>query len=605
MSSCSVVMVSFHTGPVLFAAVKAVLRQQGLAELIVVDNGNPPHALARLQQMTLGEPRLKILTGHGNIGLARGCNLGSRQATGEFLLLLNPDCLLPTDALLMTMAAFDEIPGAMVAGCRISHADGTEQEDGCRLTPLTPKTALVETLTLRKYLPHAHPVVGMQTQEVASIASVYMCVRRNDYNRLMGLDEAFFLQIEGYDFCMRVRKLGGKVICVPRVRVTHMHATGARGITRFVEWQKARGYIHYFHKHFRGQYVPGTLLLIDLAILGYFTLKMLLVGLANLFRRRPLMVQTVPAKRLMILASGLTELAETNELEGRVVIVTGATHHIGLCVLRRMLAAGASVLAVSRMDAIPFEHERLRWIKGDLTDESLHLQGYLADVIVHCAPLSTLPPALNLLAEAEVQRVIAFSSTSIYAKATSKNDEEKALVEELTRGESEIAEGCRQKNMRFTILRPTMIYGVGLDMNITTLIKFIWRFGFFIVFPPAFGRRQPVHADDLALAVMQAMNNPQTHGKTYNLSGGEILTYREMVERLFKLLKKPIRIYESTALPYMLSVLGLFVRQPPINADMARRMNDDLIFFHDEAKKDFGFTPRLFLSGGMRDIEGF
>ncbi len=78
------------------------------------------------------------------------------------------------------------------------------------------------------------------------------------------------------------------------------------------------------------------------------------------------MTHSVAAKRLMILASGLAELPESRELYGTTVLVTGATSQTGLCVLRRLIASGAAVLAISRGDAIPFRHERLRWIKGDL-----------------------------------------------------------------------------------------------------------------------------------------------------------------------------------------------------------------------------------------------
>jgi len=116
MPSCSVIIVSYQTGPVLFAALKSALKQQGLAELILVDNGNPPDALARLQQMTLTEPRLKIVSSHGNIGVAKGSILGAEHATGDFMALLQPDCLLPPEALTQCMAAFDEVSGAMLAG---------------------------------------------------------------------------------------------------------------------------------------------------------------------------------------------------------------------------------------------------------------------------------------------------------------------------------------------------------------------------------------------------------------------------------------------------------------------------------------------------------
>lgn len=610
MSNCSVVMVTYHTGPVLFASIKSVLRQKNLTDLVIVDNGNPPDVLARLQQIALSEPRLKILTGHGNVGFAKGCNLGAKRASGEFLLLLNPDCLLPPDGLRDMMKAFDEMPGSMLAGCWLLNPDGSEQRGGRRQL-LTPATALSEALGLYKFLRlkrrlNAHETpMPEKTHEVPAISGAFMCMRRADYTRLFGLDEGFYLHVEDLDFCMRVRKIGGKIICVPTVKVTHMLSTSGEVSTNFIEWQKAKGFVRYFSKHFTGKTFPGILFLAKIAIYIRYGIKAVRNKLRRRWRHAPVMAQTQAAKRLMILASGLAELPETREMHGKTVLVTGATSQIGLCVVRRMLASGAAVLAISRNDAIPFQHEQLRWIKGDLTDTALHLQGYLVDLAVHCAPLWHLPKTIPLLGDAETQRVIAFGSTSIFAKALSKNDYEKDIVAKLTKAEAETAERCNAKGILWTILRPTLIYGVGLDLNVTSLAKFINRFSFFPVYPPAFGRRQPVHADDLALAVMQSIYAEPSFGKAYNVSGGEIVTYREMLERLFALCRKKKRIVETTALPFILDVARVVLRRKHLNGEIARRMNDDLIFFHDDAKRDFGYAPRAFLSGGMRDIEGF
>ena len=74
----------------------------------------------------MSEPRLKVLTGHGNIGFSAACNLGAKEVTAEFLLLLNPDCLLPPDALTEMVGAFNEVPGAVLAGCWLQNPDGSE-----------------------------------------------------------------------------------------------------------------------------------------------------------------------------------------------------------------------------------------------------------------------------------------------------------------------------------------------------------------------------------------------------------------------------------------------------------------------------------------------
>ncbi|MEQ1790137.1 MAG: NAD-dependent epimerase/dehydratase family protein, partial [Rickettsiales bacterium] len=313
----------------------------------------------------------------------------------------------------------------------------------------------------------------------------------------------------------------------------------------------------------------------------------------------------IEAKRLMVLALGTVDIPKSEQLTKKIVLVTGASSQIGLCVVRRLIASGAAVIAINRVDEIPYRHAHLRWIKGDLTDPKLHLDGYCVDAVVHCAPLWILPPLVEMLKNSEAKRIIAFSSTSVFFKLISANDFEKDSLLKLQNAEDLLAKKCVAEGINYTIFRPTQIYGVGLDTGITKLAKIIFRFRMTFVYPPAFGRRQPVHADDLSMAVVQAIGNEATYDKSYNLSGGEVLAYRDMLVRLFGLFNKKPRIISSTMLPFALDVAGKLLRKKEINGEIARRMNDDLVFFYDDAARDFNFHPRKFLTGGVRDIEGF
>lgn len=601
MTSCSVIMVSYQTGPVLFASINSVLRQKNLAELVIVDNGNPPDVLARLQQMALGEIRLRVVTGGGNIGYAKASNIGAKKATGYFLAFVNPDCLLPPDALADVMAAFEARPDAVAAGCELLQPDGRIEKNNIRPL-LTPGSAVRGALT--SFLRKAEPPPPTGPEIVPSVSGACMFMRRKDFERLNGMDEAYFVRGAGMDLCLRIHRFGGRIMLVPGVKVTRMHTNEEVG-RRLIEWHRSKGLIHYFTKHFSKQYPLGFGLAVKITVMARLMSGMALRAATRKLRPAYAFTHTIPAKRLMVLASGLADLPESKELYGKTVLVTGATSQVGLCVIRRLVAAGAAVLAVSRNDPIPFQHEHLRWIKGDLTDNKLHLDGYLVDIVVHCAPLWHLPPTLDLLVEAEVKRVIAFGTTSVFGKLLSKNPRERDMVEKWTRAESMIAERCAALGIQWTLLRPTMIYGVGLDMNVTSLAKLINFMGFFPVYPPAFGRRQPVHADDLAVAVLQIINNSGTYGKSYNVSGGEVLTYRDMLERIFTVCGRKPRITDNTFLPFLLDAIGKLTRKKHINGEIARRMNDDLIFFHDDAKRDFNYNPRPFLSGGLRDIEGY
>ncbi|MFW0777134.1 MAG: glycosyltransferase [Rickettsiales bacterium] len=600
MSNCSVIMVSHQTGPILFASIKSVLKQKGLAELVVVDNGNAPDVLTRLQQLTLDEPRLKVVKGHGNMGYARGCNLGVKNTTGYYLALMHPDCLLPPDALSDLMAAYEHDSQAVITSGEVLDAEGHIHPESTR-SLLSPFSAIKNLFTFRhKQLPSISKV----PYEVPAVSGAFICIRRKDYDRLNGMDETYFTCGANMDICMRVHRFGGKTILVPAVKITRLSGND-ESFKRVIEWHKAKGQIYYFCRHFGGRFPIGFTLVMRLIVMMVFAIKVGFDWVKRQLRPSYVMSHSIPSKRLMILASGLADLQLSDELAGKTVLVTGATSQVGLCVVRRMIASGAAVLAISRNNPIPFAHENLRWIKGDLTDSRLHLDGYLVDVVVHCAPLWHLPPTLELLKDAEVQRVIAFGSTSVFGKMLSKNRHEQALVEKLSRAESEIEERCDELKMDWTILRPTMIYGVGLDVGITTLAQLIKFLSFFPIYPPAFGRRQPVHADDLAIAALKVINNETTYRKSYNVSGGEVLTYREMLEDLFKVCGKKLRIEENTMLPFLLDVVGRLTGKRHINGEIARRMNDDLVFFHDDAKRDFAYAPRRFLSGGEKDIEGY
>ena len=88
---CSVIIVSYRTGDILLDCLKSVLQQEAVKQVILVDNGNTRLLMQQVNILADEEPRLEIITGHGNVGFAGGCNLGARRARHHYILLLNPD----------------------------------------------------------------------------------------------------------------------------------------------------------------------------------------------------------------------------------------------------------------------------------------------------------------------------------------------------------------------------------------------------------------------------------------------------------------------------------------------------------------------------------
>lgn len=277
------------------------------------------------------------------------------------------------------------------------------------------------------------------------------------------------------------------------------------------------------------------------------------------------------------------------------ILVTGASSQIGDFLLPRLIAAGHEIHAVSRFarGAVP----EVSWFQVDLDrPKALVPAAQGCSAIIHLAPAWSLPVHLPDLALAGVKRVVAFSSTSRFGKGSSRNPAEQALVRRLVDAEQALELGCNQLGLCRTVLRPTLIYGRGRDKNVSSIARFVRRFGFFPIAGSGAGLRQPVHADDLAQGACAVLTSDITCGRSYNLGGGETLSYRRMVERIFESAGRRACVVSLPLGPLrlMLRALRLVPRFRHVTPEMADRMSRDLVYDHNDAVRDFGYAPRGF-----------
>jgi nucleoside-diphosphate-sugar epimerase len=278
--------------------------------------------------------------------------------------------------------------------------------------------------------------------------------------------------------------------------------------------------------------------------------------------------------------------------------VTGRTGTIGSLLVPLLLKQGISVQSLGRKPLA--EGERLSGLQCfsiDLASPPTEIPGDDAETLLHTTSLWLLPGWLEKFHARGVRRVIAFSSTSRFTKQASTSPYETQVVNKLVAAEDHVAAECERLGMAWTIFRPTLIYGgAGGDRNVADIARLIRKFGCFPLFGTASGRRQPVHARDLALACMQSLANPTSYNKAYNLSGGETLAYRDMVKRVFETLGRQPRFIRIPMPVFSLAVTlaRLHPRFAHLTPDMALRMQADLVFDHADATRDFGYNPGPF-----------
>jgi nucleoside-diphosphate-sugar epimerase len=266
------------------------------------------------------------------------------------------------------------------------------------------------------------------------------------------------------------------------------------------------------------------------------------------------------------------------------VLVFGGSSQIGHFLLPRLLACGETVVALSRhpRSAQP----ELDWRLGHLPDAVPTLPPLSA--IISFGPLQAFADWLARTPLAGAPRVIATSSMSAETKRDSSVPAEREISRQLRDGEAALAAACARHGCAWTVLRPTLIYGAGLDKSLTPIARRAMRTRLFPL-PSGRGLRQPVHADDIAQAVLAALECPAAAGRVLSMGGGERLPAGEMFARVRRSLP---RFTLPLPLPAWLLRLGRHALprlRGPLN-----RLDADLIADNGELQQLLGISPRPF-----------
>jgi hypothetical protein len=287
-AAVTAVTVNYNAGPLLRGLVESLAGQAGLVRTVVVDNASSDGSLDFLDA---AHPGVTVVRNPANRGFGTACNQGAAAASGRYLLFINPDCRMPAGALQRMVSVLEAEPQAGMLGPLVLNSDGSEQR-GCRRFLPDPKRALMRVLGLHK--PDAQGrVAGFdltgtplpdKPTPVEAISGACLLIRRELFEKLGGWDESYFLHCEDLDLCMRVQRLGAKVLFVPDVSVSHVQGVSSRGRPVFVLWHKHRGMWLYYRKFLRASNPAWLTALVYFGIHVRFLLLTPRAGLSGLKR---------------------------------------------------------------------------------------------------------------------------------------------------------------------------------------------------------------------------------------------------------------------------------------------------------------------------------
>jgi GT2 family glycosyltransferase len=196
-------------------------------EVIVVDNASTDAALPKASSQG---PVTAVIGNQENVGFAVANNQGARLASGRYLLLLNPDSLVLGDALDVLVAFMDAHPEVGICAPRNLDGAGALKRNGGRIsTPLgyiygaltAPFQPGLQQLLRRIRRSRACDLTGDAPLDVQVVHGNSLCIRRDIYRALNGLDESFFMYIEDVDLCLRVQQEGWRIVYLPTAQVIH------------------------------------------------------------------------------------------------------------------------------------------------------------------------------------------------------------------------------------------------------------------------------------------------------------------------------------------------------------------------------------------------
>ena len=278
----------------------------------------------------------------------------------------------------------------------------------------------------------------------------------------------------------------------------------------------------------------------------------------------------------------------------RRVALVGANSQIGQALLPRLAAAGVSSCRIGREPA-PNGADPVYVFDEQRACFNPSLDG--ADAVISLAPLPIIGTVLKMVEVLGAKRVIAFGSTGRFSKVGSSSALERDFVLQQERAEDVYSSHSEAAGIAWTLFRPTMIYGADADQSVSFIKSMVARFGFFPMPWGARGLRQPVHVDDLAAACVSVLECERSFGGAYNLGGGEVLSFPDLVRHVFHAAgKRPVLLPVPRALYFLMIAV---VRKLPMAAfvrdEMVTRMFQDLTADNRPAFNDFDYCPRPFI----------
>ena len=207
-------------------------------EIIVVENNSKTPEIWKYYEELKDNDKVRVITYEGGFNYSAVNNLGVKEATGEYILLLNNDTQVITVNWMEELLMYAQREDVGAVGAKLYYEDKTIQHAGVVLALGAHRTA-----GHSHYKQHRENLGYMgrlcYAQNVSAVTGACLMVAKELYEKVGGLDESFAVSLNDVDFCIKLRELGYLNVFTPFAELYHFESI-SRGLDD--EGEKAKRY---------------------------------------------------------------------------------------------------------------------------------------------------------------------------------------------------------------------------------------------------------------------------------------------------------------------------------------------------------------------------
>lgn len=268
----SIVIVNYNVRHFLDQCLRSVEKasHEFNVETIVVDNDSVDGSVAHIREFF---PGVRLIANRENVGFARANNQAIREASGKYVLLLNPDTIIETETL---KKCFDFMEGHSECGAlgvKMIDGEGKFLPESKRGFP-SPLASLMRLTGLSRLFPKSRFFnrynLGFlsedETNEIDVLCGAFMFIRKEALDKVGLLDEQFFMYGEDIDLSYRIQQGGYSIYYLPTTTIVHFkgESTKKSSLKYYSTFYKAMAI--FARKHYGGKSFNPFLWMINTAI---------------------------------------------------------------------------------------------------------------------------------------------------------------------------------------------------------------------------------------------------------------------------------------------------------------------------------------------------